>query len=131
MSDSMEPTRPSSAQALERMQGVSQRISDAARRARISVRARGAFGASGMKARRGARAMRLFSLLLLVLAVVLPNIAAIAYLALFASDQYVSEAKFTVSSGALPKMLAERNSSRALGTTPPRLSRTVPLTLAG
>ena len=43
MSNSMEPAERSPAQALERMQGVTQRLSDAARRARMSVRARGAF----------------------------------------------------------------------------------------
>ena len=103
MSNSMEPAERSPAQALERMQGVTQRLSDAARRARMSVRARGAFGDTGARARRGARAMRVFVLLSFLLVVALPTAAAAIYFIFLASDQYVSEAKFTVSSGAIPR----------------------------
>jgi capsular polysaccharide transport system permease protein len=90
--------------ALEHAQAVSRALADAARRARFSARARGAYRGGSFAARRGARAFRVLTFALFVALVALPNIAASVYLGLLASDQFVSEAKFTVSSGAIPKL---------------------------
>ena len=88
--------------SIERVRSVSKALSDASRRARFSSRSKQAFyGAQGLRRRARERIIRL---VLLVLVVVLPNIASIAYFGFIASDQYESIAKFTVSSGALPKM---------------------------
>ncbi|PRH83918.1 lipopolysaccharide biosynthesis protein [Labrys okinawensis] len=88
--------------SIERMRSVSKALSDASRRARFSSRSKQAFsGAQGLRRRARERIIRL---VLLVLVVVLPNIASIGYFGFIASDQYESIAKFTVSSGALPKM---------------------------
>src|SRR5262249_53884825 len=56
------------------------------------------------EARRGTKVIRALTIFLFVMMVVLPNIAALVYFGLIASDQYMSEAKFTVSSAAIPKM---------------------------
>lgn len=89
--------------SIERAKSVSQALTDAARRARFSSRSRGA-SLSTTSARRRAGAMRLIRLILLGLIIVVPNVAAFAYYGFTASDQYEAEAKFTVSSGAIPKM---------------------------
>lgn len=88
--------------SIARVRSVSRALSDASRRARFSSRSKQAFqGAQGL--RRRARE-RLIRLVLFALVVVVPNIASIGYFGFTASDQYESIAKFTVSSGALPKM---------------------------
>jgi capsular polysaccharide transport system permease protein len=105
MTDSGDPTaltRPPS--ALERAQAISRALTDAARRARFSTRARGAYRGGGFQARRGAKLIRVLTIALFVLMVAVPNVVAMTYFGLIASDQYVSEAKFTVSSGVIPKM---------------------------
>lgn len=105
MSDLGEPTALSPPpSALERAQAVSRALSDAARRARFSTRARSAYRGGSFEARRGAQFIRIMTIALLVLLVGLPNLVALVYFGLLASDQYASEAKFTVSSGAIPKM---------------------------
>lgn len=104
MNDSPPPPQPPSLGALERARAVQQALADAARRARFSSRARGAHQRTSFEARRGAKTMRMAFLALLVLVVALPNLAAALYYGLMASPQYVSEAKFTVSSGAIPKL---------------------------
>jgi capsular polysaccharide transport system permease protein len=104
MTDSDEPVALSPPSALERAQAVSRALTDAARRARFSTRARGAYRGGSFQARSGARLMRILTIALFVAMVALPNVIAIFYFGLIASDQYVSEAKFTVSSGAIPKM---------------------------
>jgi capsular polysaccharide transport system permease protein len=83
---------------------VSRALTDAARRARFSTRARGAYRGGSFAARSGAKLMRILTIALFVAMVALPNAVTILYFGLIASDQYVSEAKFTVSSGAIPKM---------------------------
>jgi capsular polysaccharide transport system permease protein len=90
--------------ALERAQAVSRALTDAARRARFSTRARRAYGGGSFAARRGAKLMRATMIGLFVVMVAVPNVVAVVYFGLIASDQYQSEAKFTVSSGAIPKM---------------------------
>jgi capsular polysaccharide transport system permease protein len=104
MTDSDEPVALSQPSALERAQAVSRALTDAARRARFSTRARGAYRGGSFAARPGAKLMRVLTIALFVLMVALPNLVAVLYFGLIASDQYVSEAKFTVSSGAIPKM---------------------------
>lgn len=90
--------------ALERAQAVSKALTDAARRARFSVRARQAYRGGSFESRAGARVLRIVTFALFIAMVVVPDLVASVYLGLIASDQYVSEAKFTVSSGAIPKM---------------------------
>jgi capsular polysaccharide transport system permease protein len=105
MTDSGEPTALSpSLTALERAQAISRRLSDAARRARFSTRARGANRGGSFQARRGAELIRILTLATFVLMVAVPNLVAVLYFGLIASDQYISEARFTVSSGVIPKM---------------------------
>jgi capsular polysaccharide transport system permease protein len=92
------------ANALERAEAVSRFLAEAARRARFSARARGAYQKSSFAARRGAKAMRIAFLVLFVAMVAIPNLVGGVYYGLLASNQYVSEAKFTVSSAAIPKL---------------------------
>lgn len=88
--------------SVERVRSVSKALADASRRARFSNRSKQAFqGAQGLRRRARERAIRW---ILFVLIVVLPNAASIGYFGFTASNQYESIAKFTVSSGALPKM---------------------------
>jgi capsular polysaccharide transport system permease protein len=104
MTDSNEPNALSApANALERAQAISRALTDAARRARFSTRARAAYRGDSFRARRGARFIRIMTIALFVAMVGLPDLAAIVYFGLIASDQYVSEAAFTVSSGVSPK----------------------------
>jgi capsular polysaccharide transport system permease protein len=105
MTDSDDPRAFSPpATALERAQAVSKALTDAARRARFSVRARQAYRGGSLQARAGAKAMRIATLVLFLAMVVVPDVVVAFYYGLIASDEYVSEAKFTVSSGALPRM---------------------------
>jgi len=104
MTDSGEPADFSPPlTALERAQAVSRALTDAARRARFSTRARSAHRGS-FQARRGAQAIRILIIGLFVAIVAVPDLVASVYFGLIASDQYVAEAKFTVSSGIIPKM---------------------------
>jgi capsular polysaccharide transport system permease protein len=105
MTDSNQPTPFTPAfGAVERAKAVSRSLADAARRARFSTRARSAYQGGSFEARRGAKLIRVLTRALLVLMVVVPNLMATLYFGLLASNQYVSEAKFTISSGAIPKM---------------------------
>jgi capsular polysaccharide transport system permease protein len=105
MTDTGEPAALSSPlRALERAQAISRALTEAARRARFSARARGAYRGGSFAARRGAKAMRILVIALFVVMVAIPDLAVSVYFGLIASDQYVSEAKFTVSSAAIPKM---------------------------
>ncbi len=90
--------------ALERAQAISRALTEAARRARFSTRARSAYRGDSFQSRRGAKLIRIMTIALFVLVVAIPNAVALFYFGLLASDQYVSEAKFTVSSGIIPKM---------------------------
>jgi capsular polysaccharide transport system permease protein len=105
MTDSDDPSALSpTLGALERAQVVSRALTDAARRARFSVRARQAYRGGSFESRAGAKVMRILTIALFIAMVVVPDLVVSVYLGLIASDQYVSEAKFTVSSGAIPKM---------------------------
>ncbi len=88
--------------ALERVKQVSLALSDAARRSRLSSRRRNSFGSGGFRARRGARAMRWTLIALFFWLVIVPSVASVIYYGFIASDQYVSEAAFTVSGGEAP-----------------------------
>jgi capsular polysaccharide transport system permease protein len=105
MTDSHDPTLFSPpVSALERAHAVSKALTEAARRARFSIRARGAYRGGSFEARAGAKLMRTLTIALFVAMVVVPDLVVTIYFGLIASDQYVSEAKFTVSSAAIPKM---------------------------
>lgn len=105
MTDSGEPTALSPPfRAMERAQAISRALSDAARRARFSIRARSAYRGGSFAARRGAKLMRAVMIALFVFMVAVPDLVVSIYFGLIASDQYVSEAKFTVSSAVIPKM---------------------------
>lgn len=90
---------PVKSDALQRAGAMSKALADAARRARFSTRSRRNFDAGGFSARRDARLMRLFAWASFVALVAIPSVAAIAYFGFIASDQYVAEAQFTVTSG--------------------------------
>jgi len=98
---------PHSSSALERIKQVSEALSDAARRARISSRRRGVYSSGGFQARRGARLMHILSVASFLLVVVAPSLACATYYLFIASDQFVSEADFTVSSGTPPVAVAD------------------------
>ena len=105
MTDPREPiVETNSPRAMERAQAVSRALNDAARRARFSIRARRAYRGGSFESRHGAQLMRVLTIALFILVVAMPDVVAVLYFGLIASDQYVSEAKFTVSSGAIPKM---------------------------
>jgi capsular polysaccharide transport system permease protein len=104
MSDAGKPPDMRAPNALERAEAVSRILSEAARRARFSTRVRGAYQRTSLSTRRGGWAMRVAVIALFVALVAIPNLVAMTYFGLLASDQYVSEAKFTVSSGAMPKL---------------------------
>jgi capsular polysaccharide transport system permease protein len=88
--------------ALDRARVLSQALAEAARHARISKRSRRAFAGGGFQARRGAAALRLAVTISFFAIVVLPSLCGAIYYGLIASDQYVAEAKFTVSGGDPP-----------------------------
>jgi len=90
--------------ALTRARDVSQALSDAARRARFSTRSRRKFVGGGFQARRGAGLMRLAAVVSFCAMVLIPAVTAAVYYGLVASDQYIAEAKFTVSGGEVPKL---------------------------
>lgn len=87
----------------ERSQLVARALSDAARRARFSTRARKTLGAGGFKARRGQRLVRIILSVTFVLMVAVPSVAAVVYYGLIASPQYMAEARFTVRGGLQPR----------------------------
>lgn len=89
---------------MEHAQAVSRALTEAARRARFSIRARQAYRGGSFEARAGAKLMRVLTIALFIAMVVVPDLVVSLYFGLIASDQFVSEAKFTVSSGAIPKM---------------------------
>jgi len=88
--------------ALEKIRLVSQALSDAARRSRMSARARKAYSGGGFQARRGARAMRWAVIASFCLMVVAPSLAGALYYGFIAADQFASVADFTVSGGEAP-----------------------------
>ncbi len=84
---------------LEKVRLVSQALSEAARRTRISARTRRRSAATDHRARRGAAAMRWAAIVSFCLMVAAPTLAAIVYYEFIASDQFVAVADFTVSGG--------------------------------
>jgi len=90
--------------ALERARNLSQALADAARRARLSTRSRRNFTGGGFHARQGAAIMRFVIFSSFCIMVILPSVTAILYYGLIASDQYISEARFTISGGETPKL---------------------------
>jgi capsular polysaccharide transport system permease protein len=89
--------------ALDRARLLSGALSEAAQRARFSIRSR-QLSSGGFQARRGEMLVRMAVRIGFVVIVLLPVIGAAVYYGLIASDQYVSEAKFTVSGGVIPKV---------------------------
>jgi capsular polysaccharide transport system permease protein len=87
---------------LDRARLLSQALSDAARRTRLSTRSRRQFSAGGFSAQRGARFMRWAMIVSFCAMVAIPTLATAIYYAFIASDQYVAEARFTVSGGTPP-----------------------------
>lgn len=98
------PDKPNNFLVSRRAREVSQVLTDAARVARFSSRARSAAQSSGYVSRRGDKLLRFIKIASIVLIVIIPNIISVLYFGLFASNQYVSETKFTVASGTIPKM---------------------------
>ena len=90
--------------ALEHAKDVSTALKEAARRARFSKRSRQASGADGFKANRIARTIRMLVLLSFIFVCAIPTVCISTYYLFFASDQYVSEAQFTVAGGMLPSI---------------------------
>ena len=115
---SLQPVSPAQKARL-----VSEALSDAARRARFSMRSRRRLQGGGFQARRGDRLFRAAAWISFWLMVALPTAGATVYFGLVASDQYVAEFKFTVA-GAEPAPIeplepAPRTSrARRVGTTP-------------
>ncbi len=88
--------------ALDRARLLSQALSDAARRTRISTRTRRQYSAGGFAARSGAKIMRWADIVSFCAMVAIPTLATAIYYAFIASDQYVAEARFTVAGGTPP-----------------------------
>jgi capsular polysaccharide transport system permease protein len=85
--------------AIERAQALSRALSEAARHARISKRSRRYLSAGGFQARSDAKIWRIFLVLSFLLIVAIPTGLSAVYFLFIASDQYLAEAKFTVSGG--------------------------------
>lgn len=83
-----------------RPEALSHALADAARRARFSKRTRRRMTVeSGLAQRRGEQLFKLFYVASFVLIVCIPFALGSAYYGFLASDQYVSEARFTVNGG--------------------------------
>src|SRR5579872_4773298 len=100
--DQRSPPTGGALSPLDRARIISQALSDAARRARISTRGRREYAAGGFRARRGAKLLRITAILSFFLVVIIPTVAGVIYYAFIASDQYVAEARFTVAGGTPP-----------------------------
>ncbi len=90
--------------ALEHAKNVSTALKEAARRARFSKRSRQASGADGFKANRIAKMMRMLAILSFIFVCAVPTILTAVYYSFFASNQYVSEAQFTVAGSMMPSV---------------------------
>ena len=95
------PISESGGSALARAKFVSQALADAARRARVSRRGR-AYVAGGFHARRGQSVVRIALVAGFWLLVAAPSLAAFVYYGVIASNQYETEAEFTVTGGNVP-----------------------------
>lgn len=92
------PTGLSPAQ--QRSQQVSRALADAARKLRFSSQGRRGHP-GGMRARRGRVLVRFLYMGGFALMVVVPTLTTLVYFGLIAADQYESEARFAVRSGAM------------------------------
>lgn len=90
------------ATALERARAFSQALSDAARRARFSQRSRRSFSGGGFQARKGQTVQQIAIKVSFWLMVALPSVLTAGYYWLFAANQYVAEARFTIAGGEPP-----------------------------
>jgi capsular polysaccharide transport system permease protein len=72
--------------------------------ARVSSRGRASYSGGGFKARRGATAVRFAMYISFTLFVIVPAIIGVSYLTLIASNQYVAEARFSVSGNDIPQI---------------------------
>ena len=90
------------ATALERARAFSQALSDAARRARFSQRSRRSFSGGGCQARKGQTVQQIAIKVSFWLMVALPSVLTAGYYWLFAANQYVAEARFTIAGGEPP-----------------------------
>ena len=87
---------------VERARFVSQALADAARRARFSTRSRRRLSGGGFQARGGQAVFRWAAIIGFWVLVALPTALASVYFGLVASDQYVTEFKFTVAGAEAP-----------------------------
>lgn len=90
-------TAPQALSPQERAQRVSRQLAEAARLLRISGSRRAP--QDGFRARRGRFLVRIVTIASFVLAVAIPTGWSLLYYGLWASDQYVAEARFAVRSG--------------------------------
>jgi capsular polysaccharide transport system permease protein len=99
-------SRPSgtSLAPLDRAKAVSRALADAARVARFSTRRRGNYGAGGFGARKGQRLIGFVMTATFIAFVVIPSAVVAIYYAFIASDQYISEARFSVTIAQLPQV---------------------------
>jgi capsular polysaccharide transport system permease protein len=99
----LEPRIDQASSALVRARNLSLALSEAARRARFSMRTRRRnFSDGGLGTRRGAVFVRRAIQISFGLMVVAPSLAVGLYYSFIASDQYMAEAKFTISSNGPP-----------------------------
>jgi capsular polysaccharide transport system permease protein len=96
------PGEPQQGPALARFRAMSVALAQAARRRRLSSRHAARLSGGGFEARRGEKIARLVIIGSFVLVCALPTLAAAIYYGLVASDQYVTQAEFTVSAGESP-----------------------------
>ena len=89
---------------LDRAKQISQALADAARMARFSTRGRSTYSGGGFKARRGGGIIRLVTIATFLALVLLPTVVCSIYYAFIASDQYVSQAKFSVTVSQIPQL---------------------------
>jgi capsular polysaccharide transport system permease protein len=100
------PLRPESRgiAPIERATQISRALADAARMARFSTRRRGAGSKGGFGARRGEGAIRLVFVAGFIILVAIPTVVAAVYYTFIASNQYVSEARFSVTVAQVPQL---------------------------
>lgn len=102
-SDNRPVVQPPGRSALEHSRAVTQALREAARRARFSKRSRRNAASESPSARRNSVLMRGALIASFIGFVLLPSLAAATYYLFFASNQYISEAQFTVSGASVPK----------------------------
>lgn len=87
----------------EQAQIVARSLAEAARRARFSTRGRRALASGGFHARRGERLWRIIFFASFTLMAAIPSLSTAVYFGLIASNQFVTEARFTLRGGMPPK----------------------------